>query len=111
MDTLKAAPPRPPIVTKTFEVCFDKEPTQNEIYCLQQEAGIWQSHKVIKIYPSKCTTTKVAKFWTLSFDVAETDWMFWCGFLAGKKWRINVDNRDVQLKEKDRQAGEYGVQI
>jgi len=111
MDTLKAAPLPPPLVMKKFEICFDKEPTQSEISCLQQEAAGWSNHRVIKVYPAKFNTEKVAKFWTLSFDVEEKDWMFWCGFLAGKKWRLKVSERDIAAKERDKKVAEYMVQI
>jgi hypothetical protein len=111
MEQLKKLEPLPTPKRKTFEICLEKEPTENEIYMLQQEATSWGYCKVISLYHIKCNTAKVSNFWTLTFEVDEKDWLFWCGFIAGKKWRIQSDKRESQLKERDKDAAEYFVQI
>jgi len=89
---------------KIFEVCLEHEPTHDEIYALQCEAGQWQNLNVLKLYPINTQREKMCggKFWTLSFAVHEDDWLFWCGFCAGKKWSV-LSNSKVDLKKR-RQA-------
>ena len=111
MDILKKFEDPPKQVMKTFEICFDKEPTSYELECLQNESEIWRCNKALKAYPQKITTTKVGKFWAISFDVEEKDWLFWCGFISGRKWKLYTDCYNAELKLKDQRAAEYMVQI
>jgi hypothetical protein len=98
---------------KTFEVCLDHEPTTDEIYALQGEAGQWQNLKVIKLRPASTKSEKMfdGKFWTLSFAVHEDDWLFWCGFCAGKKWGITNSGRGDAKKKRLFEIGQWSVQI
>lgn len=99
--------------TKTFEICFDHEPTPEETYALQNEAGQWQNLRVIKLYPATTKTEKVSggKFWSLTFEVHPDDWLFWCGFCAGKKWAVVGAGRGDKQKQRMKEIGEWLVQI
>ena len=98
---------------KIFKVCLDHEPTHDEIYALQSEADQWQSLKIIKLYPTTTQSEKMygGKFWTLSFAVHEDDWLFWCGFCAGKKWSIINHNKVDDKKKRRDEIGQWLVQI
>ena len=100
-----------PVVMKSFELCFDKEPTLSDIDSIRDEAYSWHRHRVIKKSPYDYVPKKCGKFWTLTFDVAEEDWLFWCGFIAGKKWKMSSLIKEEQSKMKDKQAAEYTVTI
>jgi hypothetical protein len=105
MDTLKKeSPAKPEIKLKTFEICFDKEPTEFEIFWLKNETYNWKVLSVIKVSPYKCSSTKVAKFWTLTFDVDENDWLFWCGFIAGKRWKMSCIKEEERIKAIDKKV-------
>lgn len=111
MNTLKAIEPGPTRALKKFEMCFDHEPTIGDIDCLKNEANAWRRLRVIRAHIQAPVKTKMYKFWTLSFDVDESDWQFWCGFLSGRKWRKNVMTREAQLKDREKNIVDYQVQI
>lgn len=97
--------------TKTFEVCLDHEPMQQELSALQNEAAQWQNLQVIKLYPAQTKAEKVGKFWTLSFEVHADDWLFWCGFCAGKRWGVMNHGAEDHKKRRLLDLGEWQVQI
>lgn len=98
---------------RIFEICLDHEPTSQDIYSLQSESGTWQNLKVIKLYLSNINVEKRngGKFWTLSFEVHQDDWLFWCGFCCGKRWGVNVINMDTKKKRRLQDIGQWLVQI
>ena len=101
----------PKLKTRTFELCFDKEPSPRDIQDFQNTAAVWQNHKVIKMYPTKCKTEKHKTFWTLTFEIDKNDVQFWCGFIAGKDWKIKNITRNEKYKLRDAQASEYFISI
>jgi hypothetical protein len=122
MNTIKPLVAKPKMVMKPFEICLDHNPTDNEQACLKNIGATWQGHHVVRAYPTKIVVLEHdvfktnpkdpdKKFWTLTFDVEEGDWLFWCGFIAAKMWNANVGNRDVAMKDRARQADEYTVTI
>lgn len=99
--------------TKTFEICLDHEPTLHELQLIQNEAGQWQNLHIVKLYPAALNPQKQynGKFWTISFEVHKDDWLFWCGFCAGKKWGIQSQVADNHKKQRIKEIGEWAIQI
>ena len=104
---------QPAKTTKTFEICLDHEPTPEELAALQNEAAQWQNMRILKLYPAQTKVEKQysGKFWTVQFEVHESDWLFWCGFCAGKKWGFNNAGRGDKRKKRLQEIGEWSVQI
>ena len=92
MDAVKTAVEvKPAPALKTFEICFAQEPTQEQMSLIYREGCSWQMIRVIKGYPRNFRKEKTDEgYWVVKFDVFADDWLFWCGYAAGKKLGMNI---------------------
>lgn len=104
-EAVISAKPATPVY-KTFEITFVNEPTPDQMHLIYQNGCSWQNVRAIKQYPHKITKEKTDYgYWLVKFEVPESDWLFWCGYVAGRSLGISVGKEGDPLTWYNKKMG------